>query len=250
MHALARDTELPRPRRSGRQDPAGPGTRQRHRYELGPVQGRPEGLFPPATGRPPVIVIPPLAAAPADRQPGQQERGPRGGGNAVDPDAPGGLPHGPIAGHLLLRAARAVARLGDRGARLAAQAPGDLRGAVLGPRLHVGLGDQRLDGLAEFLPGPLDIRGEGIGALRWGAAARGVLAHRWALSLICSTSAFTLSAAWVGIGGVAFFSELRPASAASPAITNSATPTISAASHGRSTPASAMITQAIRHPVP
>src|SRR5215469_11836249 len=136
----------------------------------------------------------------AHRQPGQKERSCRAahGGHAVNADAAGGLCRGPVLGHLVFRAACSRTRLLDRGARLAAQVLGHLRGAVLGACLHVRLGRECLHGLAEFLPGPLDVRRDGLGALWRGAAARGVLVHRWALSLICSTSAFTLSAARPG----------------------------------------------------
>src|SRR5689334_10853838 len=86
----------------------------------------------------------------------------------------------------------------------------DFRGPALRPGLHVGLCGQGLDGFAELLPGALDLLGEGF--LLWCAAARGV-SHRRALSLICSTSALTLSVAWLGTGGVAFLNWLFPASA-------------------------------------
>src|SRR5580692_4325670 len=133
-------------------------------------------------------------------------------------------------------------------AGLAAQVVLDVRSAVLCAPLHVGLRGQGLDRPAELLPGLLDLFGERL--FLWRAAVRGVLAHRCALSLICSTSAFTLSAARLGTGGVAFVSWPFPASAAMPAAANSATPTISAASHGRITPPRAMIAPASRHPVP
>jgi alpha-1,6-mannosyltransferase len=219
--------------------------------------------------RPPVMVKPPamtgeargaaqLPAPPAHCQPGHDEhsrhRHRRG---TVDPAAARRLDRGRVLGRLLFCLARLVLRvthpiacLAGRGPRLAAQVGGRLRGAVPGPRLHVGLGDERLDGLPELMPGPLDVGSEGLGGLGRRIAAGSLLAHRCALSLICSTSAFTLSAASVGIGGVAFLSAPRPANAAMPAAPSSATPTISAASHARITPASAMIAQAIRHPTP
>src|SRR5690242_16122401 len=171
-----------------------------------------------------------------------------------------------LAGHGGASASDRVLGLGSLGRGLVAQFPGlsgylvlrrtglaaqvglDLRGLALRPLLHVGLCGQGLDGFAELLPGALDLLGEGF--LLWYAAARGVFAHRRALSLICSTSALTLSVAWLGTGGVALLSWPFPASTAMPAAANSATPMISAASHGRSTPPRAMIAAASRHPTP
>src|SRR5215472_10160505 len=114
-------------------------------------------------------------------------------------------------------------------AGLAAQVVLDLRSPMLRPRLHIGLRGQGLHSLAEVLPSALDLLGQGL--FLWRTGARSVLAHRCALSLIFSTSALTLSAALLGIGGVAFLNWLFPASAAMPAAANSAMPMISAASH-------------------
>src|SRR5690606_13650155 len=122
-----------------------------------------------------------------------------------------------------------------------------------GPPLDVHLPRQLLDGVAQFVAGPLDLPaqlvrplGAACGSLaprgRAGARparARHVLCHRCALPLISSTSAFTLRGAAPGVAGVARRNAGRPATASTPAITNSTAVTISAASQTGSTSASA-----------
>src|SRR4051812_7673756 len=79
--------------------------------------------------------------------------------------------------------------------------------------LEVGLGRQRLHGLADLGPGLFDLAPEGFGVVRHlvgdagdgvGGGGGSVGAHRWAFSLISATSAWTLSMATSGLGGVAF----------------------------------------------
>src|SRR6202020_228776 len=122
------------------------------------------------------------------------------------------------------------------------------------PGLDVDLGYQRLDRLAEFLPGPVDFLGQRLQVLRRCRARRQAgtffFGHRCALSLISWTSSLTLAAACVGTGGVALASWARPNKAAAAAMISTAAPMIKAASQAATTVASPMIAAASRQPIP
>src|SRR5205085_10978711 len=110
------------------------------------------------------------------------------------------------------------------------------------------------DGLAQLGPGALDVRLHGLRVVRARIRRRraaGLLgAHRWALSLIVSTSSLTLCTACCGTGGVARESWRFPASAATPATASSTTPTTSAAAQAGITSHSAAIAASRRQPTP
>src|SRR3984885_8329393 len=165
----------------------------------------------------------PSSAPPCrDGDTGEHDRGRGGKGRRVAQ---------PAAGCLLPRLGRARGRLLL-----------DLAHLLLRPRLHVCLGGQRLGRLAELLAGLLDV----FPQLTFGPFG----AHRCVLSLISSTSAFTLPIVSSGTGGVALASRPLPSSAAAAASSSSAAPTMSAASHAARTEAIAMTAQAIRQPSP
>src|ERR1022692_1644896 len=142
----------------------------------------------------------------------------------------------------------------------AGDAPGHLSRLIPRPGFHVGLGNERLDRLAEFLPGPLDFLGQPLQTFRRGRAAfRGragrqagpfFFGHRCALSLISSTSALTLSTARAGTGGAALPSCALPNMAAPAEMMIRAAPMIRAASQAATAVASAMIAAASRQPMP
>src|ERR1700733_13339200 len=184
---------------------------------------------------------------PSDKDEEQHQRAEhadrRGSRDRALPDLLAGL------GRLLLRLVRLVlkpqlpgrlGRLAFRLGRLALQPRGQLAQLLLCLRLHVRLGGEGFHRLAEPLTGLLDFLLQLLLAVR----RRG---HRCIPSFTSSISALVPSTACSGMGGVARRILLLPISAATALTTTSTSPTISAASHGRISPAIAMITAASRH---
>src|SRR6185295_3085243 len=108
---------------------------------------------------------------------------------------------------------------------------------VSGPGGEVGLGGERLDGLAEVGTGLLDLCAQGLRIRGW------LLRHdcrpsRTAVVTVSMSSA-TPAMASVGIGGAARRSWRRPARAAPAAATRTTNMTTSTANHNGHTSASA-----------